>query len=166
MAKKKKKPADNPGSFQVATNPKLTRAYEVVDKLECGIVLVGSEVKALRAKRCDLDGAFASVENMELYLHGMHVGTYEQAGRFGHDAKRKRKLLAHKREIERLHGRVSHKGYALVPARVYFKDGKAKVEIALGKGKKLHDDREAIKRKLDLREARAAMSSATKRRSG
>lgn len=163
MGKKKKKPPETAGSFQVATNPKVTRAYEVVEKLECGIVLVGSEVKAMRAKRCDLDGSFASIDQMEMFLHGMHVGTYEQAGRFGHDAKRKRKLLAHKREIERLHGRVSHKGYALIPSRVYFKDGRAKVEIVLGKGKKLHDDREAIKRKLDLREARSAMSSAIKR---
>jgi SsrA-binding protein len=88
----------------------------------------------------------------------MHIGPYKQAGHFGHDEKRRRKLLAHKREIERLMGRVAMRGYALVPVKVYFKNGRAKVELALGKGRKVHDQRESIRRDLDLKEARDAMS--------
>lgn len=87
----------------------------------------------------------------------MHIAPYEQAHRFGHDAKRSRKLLAHRREIERLTGKLTIRGYTLVPLRVYFKDGRAKVELALAKGREKGDNREEIKRKLDLREARAAM---------
>jgi len=96
---------------------------------------------------------------MELYLHHMHIGPYKQAGRFGHDERRRRKLLVHKRELERLTGRIATRGYALVPAKVYWKNGLAKVELVLGKGRKTHDDRETIKRELDLKEARAAMAA-------
>ena len=163
MAKKKQKPSKTPGELLVCSAPKAQRDYEIQERLECGIMLTGSEVKALRAKRADLEGAYATVDNMELYLHGMHVGPYEQAGRFGHEARRKRKLLAHKREIERLHGRVSQRGYALVPLRVYFKNGRAKVEIALAKGRKVADQRQALRKKIDMREAQSAMNSAIKR---
>jgi len=157
MAKKKDNKGKSPGELLVCSNPKAQRNYEIEERLECGIVLQGSEVKAMRAKRCDLDGAYCTIENMELFLCGMHLGAYEQAGRFGHEPRRKRKLLAHHHEIERWFGRVSHKGYALVPVRVYFKDGRAKVEIALGKGRRQADNREAIRRELDLKEAREAM---------
>jgi SsrA-binding protein len=95
---------------------------------------------------------------MELFLFHMHIGPYKQAGRFGHEERRRRKLLVHKRELERLTGRTATRGYTLVPAKVYWKNGLAKVELVLGKGRKTHDDREAIKRELDLKEARAAMA--------
>jgi SsrA-binding protein len=146
------------GDQLICRNPKAERNFDVEERLECGIVLTGSEVKSLRAKHADLEGAYAGLENMELFLFNMHIGPYKQAGRFGHEEKRKRKLLVHKREIERLTGRVAMRGYALVPAKVYWKGGIAKVELVLGKGRKVHDDRESIKRELDLKEARAAMS--------
>lgn len=146
------------GEQVICRNPKAERNFDVEERYECGIVLTGSEVKSLRAKHADLEGAYAGLENMELFLFHMHIGPYKQAGRFGHEEKRKRKLLVHKREIERLTGRVATRGYALVPSKVYWKNGRAKVELVLGKGRKTHDDREAIKRELDLKEARAAMS--------
>src|SRR3954465_11534137 len=155
MAKKNK---TDSGALLVCRNPKAERNFDVEERLEAGIVLTGSEVKSLRAKHADLEGAYASLENMELFLFQMHIGPYKQAGRFGHEERRRRKLLVHKREIERLTGRIAMPGYALVPAKVYWKNGRAKVELVLGKGRKSHDNREAIKRELDLKEARAAMS--------
>lgn len=146
------------GDELICRNPKAERNFEVEERIEAGLVLTGSEVKSLRAKHADLEGAYASFENMELFLFHMHIGPYKQAGRFGHEERRKRKLLIHKHEIERLSGRVTTRGYAMVPAKVYWKNGRAKVELVLGKGKKVHDDRESIKRELDLKEARAAMS--------
>jgi SsrA-binding protein len=146
------------GEQLICRNPKAERNFDVEERYEAGIVLTGSEVKSLRAKHADLEGAYASIENMELWLFHMHIGPYKQAGRFGHEERRKRKLLVHKRELERLTGRIATRGYALVPAKVYWKNGRAKVELVLGKGRKVHDDREAIKRELDLKEARAAMS--------
>lgn len=146
------------GDELICRNPKAERNFDVEERIEAGIVLTGSEVKSLRAKHADLEGAYASVENMELFLFHMHIGPYKQAGQFGHEEKRRRKLLVHKREIERLTGRIATRGYALVPAKVYWKNGRAKVELVLGKGRKVHDNRETIKRELDLKEARAAMS--------
>jgi SsrA-binding protein len=142
----------------ICRNPKAERNFDVEERLEAGIMLTGSEVKSLRAKHADLEGAYAGLENMELFLFHMHIGPYAQAGRFGHEEKRRRKLLVHKREIERLTGRIATRGYALVPAKVYWKGGRAKVELVLGKGRKVHDNREAIKRELDLKDARAAMA--------
>jgi SsrA-binding protein len=146
------------GELLVCRNPKAEHNFDVEERLEAGLVLTGSEVKSLRAKHANLEGAYASIEGMQLYLLNMHIGPYRQAGHFGHDEKRKRKLLAHKHEIEKLLGRVAMRGYTLVPVKVYFKHGRAKVELALGKGRKAHDDRQRIKRDLDLAEAREAMS--------
>lgn len=157
MSKQDKK-AQKGGEMLVCRNPKAEHNFEIEERLEAGLVLTGSEVKSLRAKHADLEGAYATIEDMQLYLLNMHIGPYRQAGRFGHEEKRKRKLLAHKQEIERLVGRIATRGYALVPVKVYFKSGRAKVELALGKGKKVHDRRESIRRELDLKEARAAMS--------
>jgi len=153
-----KKGKSTSGEQLICRNPKAERNFDVEERIEAGIVLTGSEVKSLRAKHADLEGAYASIENMELYLFHMHIGPYKQAGRFGHEERRRRKLLVHKREIERLTGRIATRGYALVPAKVYWKNGRAKVELVLGKGRKVHDDRESIKRELDLKEARAAMA--------
>jgi SsrA-binding protein len=151
---KKNKPQ---GEVLACSNPKAQRDYEFEERFEAGLVLRGSEVKALRARKGDLDGAYASVDGGELYLHKMHIGPYEQAGTFGHDTKRTRKLLVHRRQIETLTGQLAHKGYTLVPLRVYFKGGRAKVELGLGKGKKHGDKRETIRRELDLKDAREAM---------
>jgi SsrA-binding protein len=153
-----KKAKAKAGDELICRNPKAERNFDVEERIEAGIMLTGSEVKSLRAKHADLEGAYASFENMELFLFHMHIGPYKQAGRFGHEERRKRKLLIHKHEIERLTGRVAMRGYAIVPAKVYWKAGRAKVELVLGKGRKVHDDRESIKRELDLKEARAAMS--------
>lgn len=157
MGKAKQDKAQPGADFVVCRNPKAKHDYEIEEKLEAGIVLQGSEVKSLRARRADLEGAYAGIESMELYLHGMHVAPYEQAGAFGHEPKRKRKLLAHKQEIKRLLGKLALRGYTLVPLSVYFKQGRAKVELGLGRGKKRGDHREDVRREVDLREAREAM---------
>jgi len=141
----------------VCSNPKAFKLYEIDSKIEAGMMLMGSEVKSLRARKGDLEGAYASVDNGELFLHKMHIGPYAQAGRFGHENKRTRKLLVHRAEIEKLIGKLAHRGYTLVPLSVYFKGGRAKVELGLGKGKKTDDQREDIKKKIDMRETRAAI---------
>lgn len=157
MGKKKKKAKDTPGELLVCRNPKATKGYDIEERLECGMVLMGSEVKSMRARQADLDGSYCGIEGAELFLYKMHIAPYAQAGHFGHDPRRPRKLLAHNREIQRLVGQLAQQGYALVPLRIYFKNGRAKVELGLGKGRKQSDQRESIKRKLDLREARSAM---------
>lgn len=141
----------------VCRAPKAAKRYEIDERFEAGMVLVGSEVKSLRHGKGDLEGAYASVDRGELFLHKMHIAPYEQAGYAGHIPKRSRKLLVHRREIERLRGKLSQRGYSLIPLQVYFKNGVAKVQLGLGRGKKKGDDREAIRRKEDLKEARAAM---------
>ncbi len=146
-----------PGEILVCRNPKATKAYEIEERLEAGMVLTGSEVKSLRARRADLEGAYAAIERGELVLHKMHIAPYEHAGAFGHEPKRSRKLLVNKRELERWEGRLTTRGYTIVPLSVYFKKGWAKVELGLGKGRKVTDKREDLKREADLREARAAM---------
>lgn len=151
---RKKQP---PGEILVCRNPKATKTYDIEERVEAGMVLMGSEVKSLRQRRADLEGAYASIERGELVLHKMHIAPYEQAGAFGHEPKRSRKLLLNRREIERWEGRLTMKGYTVVPLSVYFKNGYAKVELGLGKGRKVQDKREDLKREVDLREARAAM---------
>ncbi len=141
----------------VCRNPKAAQRYDIEERLEAGMVLYGTEVKSLRARRANLEGAYARIDDDELFLYGMNISPYEQAGHSGHEPQRRRKLLVHKREIERLRGRLSMRGYALVPLQVYFKNGVAKVQLGLGRGKKKGDEREAIRRQEDLKEARAAM---------
>jgi SsrA-binding protein len=144
----------------VCRNPKALHDYEIEERIEAGMVLSGSEVKSLRARRADIESAYASVTNLEVFLHGMHVAPYEQAGAFGHEPKRARKLLLHKAEIKRLLGKLSQRGYTLVPLSVYFKNGRAKIELGVGKGKKRGDKREDLRREVDMKEARAAMGKA------
>ena len=158
MSKQKADKAQPGADFVVCRNPKAQHDYEIEEKFEAGLVLMGSEVKSLRARRADLEGSYAGLESNELFLHGMHVAPYEQAGAFGHEPKRVRKLLVHKQEIKRLLGKLSLRGYTLVPLSVYFKQGRAKVELGLGRGKKRGDNREDVRREIDLREAREAMS--------
>ncbi len=157
MGKKKKKDTA-PGEMIVCRNPKATKQFEIEERLEAGMVLRGSEVKSLRERHADLEGAYALVGSGELWLHHMYIGPYLQAGPFfNHEPRRARKLLVHRREMERLTGLVSQKGYTLVPVRVYFKNGRAKVELGLARGRRLGDRRDQLRREQDLREAREAV---------
>ena len=141
----------------VCRNPKAAKRYDIEERIEAGMVLYGTEVKSLRNRRANLEAAFCRIDDDELFLHGMHIAPYDQGGHAGHETQRRRKLLVHRREIEKLRGRLTTRGMALVPLQVYFKNGVAKVQLGLGRGKKKGDDREAIKRQEDLKEARAAM---------
>ena len=147
------------GLVIVCRNARATFDFTIEDKLEAGLVLMGSEVKSLRARRADLDGAYASVEKGELLLHKLHIAPYEQAGIFGHETRRTRKLLAHKQEIEKLASKLALRGCTLVPLAVYFKDGRAKIELGLGWPKHKEDRREDMKKKAAARETRAAMGA-------
>jgi len=156
--KKKKKQADPDGKQIVATNRRARFEYEIVDTFEAGIVLVGPEVKSLRDARANLGDAFASVHRGELWLEKLHISPYEAATRANPtDPQRRRKLLLHRYEIERLDGKVAEKGLTLIPLSIYFLRGRAKVELALARGKHRHDKRESIKRREGDREARRAM---------
>lgn len=157
MSKKRVEKGVEGMELLVCRNPKAVKRYEIVEQLEAGMVLKGSEVKSLRQRQGDLEGAYAQVSGKELWLHKMHIAPYEQGGpHFNHVPKASRKLLVHRHELQRLQGRLTAKGFTLVPLQVYFRNGVAKVQLGLGKGKRVGDDREAIKRKTELREARDA----------
>ncbi|MGO9453309.1 MAG: SsrA-binding protein SmpB [Candidatus Binataceae bacterium] len=143
----------------VVENRKARHDFFIEDTFEAGIALVGTEVKSLRAHKANLRDSYARVKDGEIFLHGIHIGAYAPAGQFSHKETRARKLLLHRREIDRLWGRVREKGYSIVPLKIYFKDGRAKVEIALAKGKQHHDKREAIARKTTQREIQRALKS-------
>ena len=155
MAKAKKRKAA-PGD--VASNRQAAFRYEFLDKLECGIVLQGTEVKSLRDGQVQLKDGYASLHDGELWLHNVHIAPYAPASRENHDPERPRKLLAHRREIERLAGRVSERGLTLVPTRMYFSGSRAKVEIAVARGKDRYDKRQSIKERDIKREMQRAMS--------
>lgn len=131
----------------VATNRRARHDYSIVDTYEAGLVLLGSEVKSLRAGRMELKDSYAVIDNGEAYLVGAHIAPYDFAREGGHDPERRRKLLMHKSEISRLAGILAEKGLTLVPLQVYFKDGKAKIELGLAKGKRTYDKRETIRRR-------------------
>ena len=137
----------------VANNKKAYHDYFIEEKYEAGIALAGTEVKSLRMGKCSIKEAFIRIENGEVWVYGMHVSPYEKGNIFNKDPLRPRKLLLHKKEIWKLLGKMKEKGYTLVPRQVYFKEGKAKVEIGLAKGKKLYDKREDIAKKDQRREA-------------
>lgn len=136
----------------VADNRKARHDFFVEETVEAGLALTGTEVKSLRAHRANLRDSYARIKKGEAFLEGVHIGTYAPAGQFSHKETRERKLLMHRREINRLWGRVRERGYSLVPLKIYFKNGRAKVEIALAKGKRTYDKREAIARKTSRRE--------------
>ncbi len=140
-----------------ATNRKALRDYEIEEKLEAGIVLVGSEIKSIREGKASLREAYATVDGGEVWLHDMNISPYVQASHFGHDPTRVRKLLLHKDEIKRLTGRITERGYTLVPVRMYIKDGKAKIELGLARGKRQYDKRREIARKDADREIERAI---------
>jgi SsrA-binding protein len=143
----------------VTENRKARHLYHVLETHETGIVLQGTEVKSLRAGKANLQDSYARVENGELFLYNMHISPYEQGNRFNHEPKRTRKLLMHKHEIKRLQGQSKEQGLTLVPLKVYFKNGKAKVALAVVKGKKLHDKRQDIANRDAKREMERAMKS-------
>ncbi len=136
----------------VCQNKKAFHDYHILETYEAGMALKGTEVKSLRAGKGNLRDSFARVEGGELWLENMHIGHYEQGNQFNHEPRRTRKLLMHKIEIMRLFGKSREKGLAIIPLKVYFKDGRAKVEIALAKGKKLYDKREDIAKRDAQRE--------------
>jgi SsrA-binding protein len=142
----------------VARNPKATHDYHILETWESGIVLTGTEVKSLRGGKASIKEAYARVRNGEVFLEGMNITPYEQGNRYNHDPVRSRKLLMHRREIEKLIGAVEQRGLALVPLELYFKNGKVKVALALGRGKKQHDKREDLKRRMAERETARAVS--------
>ncbi len=133
------------GAGDVASNRFAAYRYELLERLECGIELRGTEVKALRASGAQLKEGYVAIRAGELWLHSVHIPPYGPAARENHEPERDRKLLAHHAEIERLEARVKERGLTVVPTRMYFRDGRAKVEIALARGKDLYDKREAIR---------------------
>ncbi|MCI8847030.1 MAG: SsrA-binding protein SmpB [Lachnospiraceae bacterium] len=137
----------------VANNKKAYHDYFIEEKYEAGIVLHGTEVKSMRMGKCSIKESFIRIENGEIFAYGMHVSPYEKGNIFNKDPLRTKKLLLHKKEINKLMGKIAEKGYTLVPLQVYFKDGRAKVEIGLAKGKKLYDKRQDIAKKDQRREA-------------
>jgi SsrA-binding protein len=141
----------------ITKNKKAYFQYEILDKFEAGIVLTGTEVKSIRGKDVSINESFAHIENGEMFLYEMHIGQYKQGNRQNHDPKRIRKLLLHKREINKITGKVKQKGYTIVPLSLYFKDGRVKVELALARGKTTIDKREDIKKRTIEREIQRVM---------
>lgn len=148
----------------IATNRKAYHDYHLEQTFEAGIALTGSEIKSVRAGRVNLRDSFVQIRNGEAWLVDAHIAQYEQASRENHEPKRDRKLLLHKQEIARLAGRVQEKGYTIVPLRMYLKGNLAKVEIALARGKRLYDKREAIAKRDSEREMEREWREATRRR--
>ena len=141
----------------VARNKRARHEYHIIDTWEAGIVLSGTEVKCLREGKANLTDAFGIVKDGEVFLLNAHIAPYEMGNQFNHEPTRTRKLLLHKREIRKLIGSVERQGLTLVPLELYFKDGRAKVAMALGKGKKLHDKRDDQKKREDEREMARAL---------
>src|SRR5437763_16966047 len=155
MAAKKPKDADD--VQPICRNKRAYHEYEVFDALECGIVLTGTEVKSLREHAASLEEAYAKIDGGEVWLIGSDIPEYTMGNRLNHKPKRARKLLLHKREIDKFAGKASQQGYTLVPLRLYFKAGRAKIEIAVARGKKQYDKREVKEKAEAAREIRKAM---------
>ena len=151
----------NVGKKVVAQNRKARHDYFILDTLECGIVLTGTEIKSVRAGNLNLKDSYASVEKGELWLLGMHISPYEKGSYYNHEPERNRKLLLNKHELIRLHGKTREKGLTLIPLSIYLKDGRrAKVELAMAKGKTSYDKRDAITE----RDAKRDMDRAVRRK--
>lgn len=151
--------AQRTGTKVVATNRRARRDYEILDTWECGIVLQGSEVKSLREAKVQLGDSYARLRDHEIWLVGLHIGQYSMASSQGdHDVSRERKLLLHREEIDRIRARVDQEHLAVVPLSLYFKDGRAKLELGLGKGRRTYDKRQAIAKRDADREAARAMA--------
>lgn len=153
---KKKDDASPSGRISVTKNRKARHNYEILDKLECGLALRGSEVKVLRSGQCSIDEAYARILNGEVWLCDMDIPEYPQANLLNHEPKRSRKLLMRKREIAKFAESASQQGLTLVPLEIYFIRGNAKVLLAIGRGRKTHDKRHKIQKQVDKREMREA----------
>ena len=151
------------GRKLIASNKKARHEYLIEDTVEAGLVLTGTEVKSLRQGRASLVDGYATSYGGELYLEGVHIPEYSQGTWTNHSARRRRKLLLHREEIEKLVSKAEQAGHTIIPLSLYFKDGRAKVEIALAKGKKLHDKRQTLRERQDRREAERAMSAHLKK---
>ena len=154
---------ESDGEKLIVKNRRAFFDYAVEGRYEGGLVLVGSEVKSMRAGKVDLVDAYAAEEGGEMWLKQMYIAPFEQASAFPHVPRRPRKILLHAHEIEQLHDASARGGYTVIPLRLYFKKGRVKVELGVAKGKKLHDKRQDMKRKADDREARAAMGRGGRR---
>ncbi len=141
----------------IAKNRKAHFEYEIIEKIEAGIVLTGTEVKSIRNRDVSINESFAHLDNGEIFIYEMHIGQYKQGNRQNHEPKRLRKLLLHKREIDKIIGKVNQKGYTMIPLSLYFKDGIVKVELALVRGKSKVDKRDDIKKRAVEREIQRAM---------
>ncbi|MEJ8644097.1 SsrA-binding protein SmpB [Streptomyces sp. MS1.HAVA.3] len=150
----------------IAQNKKARHDYTIIDTYECGLVLTGTEVKSMRQGRASLVDGFVSVEGREAWLYNVHVPEYSQGTWTNHSARRKRKLLMHREEIDKLERKSEETGHTIVPLSLYFKDGRAKVEIALAKGKKEYDKRQTLREKQDTRETNRAISAIRRKQRG
>ena len=157
MAGSKKKTKEDDEIQSVCRNKRAYHEYEIFDTLECGIVLTGTEVKSLREHAANIEDAYAKIEGRELWLVGSDIPEYTMGNRLNHKPKRSRKLLLHKREIDKFAGKASQQGFTLIPLRLYFKQGRAKIEIAVARGKKLYDKRDTQKKAEVAKEIRKAM---------
>ncbi|MEU6317404.1 SsrA-binding protein SmpB [Streptomyces sp. NPDC047009] len=155
--------AKEKGRKLIAQNKKARHDYHILDTYEAGLVLMGTEVKSLRQGRASLVDGFVQLDGHEAWLHNVHVPEYSQGTWTNHSARRKRKLLLHRTEIDKLESKSQETGHTIVPLALYFKDGRAKVEIALARGKKEYDKRQTLREKQDRREADRAMSAARRR---
>lgn len=148
------------GVGDVASNRYASHRYELIERLECGVMLEGTEVKALRTSGAQLKDGYAALHEGELWLHSVHIPPYGPASRENHDPERQRKLLVHRKELDRLAARVAERGLTLVPTRIYFSGANAKVEIALAKGKDLYDKRHSIRERETKRDMERAVREA------
>ena len=150
------------GERLIARNRRAGFDYVLEDRYECGLILLGSEVKSLRDGKVEIVDAYGTIEKGEAWLYQLYIAPFEQAAVFGHEPRRKRKLLLNKSEIQKLESALKDRGYTLIPTRLYFKDGRAKIELVLGRGKTKGDKRQAIAKKDADREARNAMGRSRK----
>ncbi|MFD4609470.1 SsrA-binding protein SmpB [Streptomyces sp. NPDC088337] len=155
--------AKEKGRKLIAQNKKARHDYLIIDTYEAGLVLMGTEVKSLRQGRASLVDGFVQLDGHEAWLHNVHVPEYSQGTWTNHSARRKRKLLLHREEIDKLESKSQETGHTIIPLALYFKDGRAKVEIALAKGKKEYDKRQTLREKQDRRETDRAVSAARRR---
>lgn len=162
MAKKSSDAKDGGRYRDVAVNRRAFHDYEIMDRVEAGISLVGSEIKSAREGKVNIQEAYVRPEKGEMWLQGAHIAPYEAASYLGHDPRRSRRLLLHKSQIRELAREVEQKGLTLIPLRVYLKDGRAKVEVAVGRGRKQYDKREAIARRDAQREVERALRQRTR----
>ena len=158
MARKPNKKDQDDGIQVICRNRRAFHEYAIEDTLECGLVLTGTEVKSLREGAGGLEDAYAKIDDGEVWLIGSDIPEYSMGNRMNHKPKRARKLLLHRREIAKFAGKASERGFTLVPLRMYFKNGRAKVELAVARGKQLHDKRQAAKKADAQKEIRRAMS--------